>query len=480
LFAGHSLALNQEYIAGWLSFFPGDELTPYIGIQSVPASCFVQLRKQTRRVVRYWDFDPARTIRYRSDPEYEEHFFAVFAEAVRRKLRSNTPVLAELSGGIDSSSIVCMADNLITQGPAETQRLDTVSYYNDSEPDWNERPYFTGLEEKRGRSGCHINVGSQRSFLVEFAPDRFAATPSAGYFPNQAANEFNACLTSNGNRVVLSGIGGDEVTGGVPTPTPELQDLIARMQFQQLAHQLKLWALTKRKPWVHLLFDAIRGFLPPVLVGVPKGKRTAEWLHTGFVRRNRESLQGYEHRLKLLGPLPSLQEGASTLDLLRRQLGCSPLTSMPLYEMRYPYLDRDLLEFLFSIPREQLVRPHQRRSLMRRALASIVPDEILNRRKAFVSRAPLNLISLEWPRVLEMSQRMLLAELRIVEPNRFSRELERARTGAEVATVLLMRAFTVEAWLKHVSGHRILAGGTLRFAESFKGSQPATISAENK
>jgi hypothetical protein len=75
---------------------------------------------------------------------------------------------------------------------------------------------------------------------------------------------------------------------------------------------------------------------------------------------------------------------------------------------------------------------------------------------------------------------MLLAELGIVEPNRFSRELERARTGAEVATVLLMRAFTVEAWLKHVSGHRILAGGTLRFAESFKGSQPATISAENK
>jgi asparagine synthase (glutamine-hydrolysing) len=468
LLAGRAFELDQEYIAGWLSFFPAVQLTPYMGIQSVPPSCFVQLGKKTRRVVRYWDFDPARTIRYRSDREYEEHFFSVFAEAVRRRLRSNTAVLAELSGGIDSSSIVCMADNLIRKGVAETQRLDTVSYYNDSEPEWNERPYFTGLEEKRGRRGCHINVVSQPISLVTFAPDRFAATPSAGYFPNPTLNEFKACLTSNGNRVVLSGIGGDEVTGGVPTPTPELQDFIARMQLRELAHQLKLWALAKRKPWVHLLLGAIRGFLPPVLVGVPKGKRPAQWLQAGFIRRNRESLQGYEHRLKLLSPLPSFQEGVSTLDLLRRQLGCSPLTPMPLYEMRYPYLDRNLLEFLFAVPRQQLVRPHQRRSLMRRSLAIIVPVEILSRRKAFVSRAPLNLISLEWPRVLEMSQRMLLADLGIVEPNRFSRELERARTGGEVATVLLMRAFTVEAWLKHVSRHRILADSTQQFAEALK------------
>ena len=85
-------------------------------------------------------------------------------EAVRRRLRSDSPILAELSGGMDSSSIVCMADTIIARGNAETPRLDTLSYYDDSEPNWNERPYFTKVEEKRGRTGCHIDVRQARTF----------------------------------------------------------------------------------------------------------------------------------------------------------------------------------------------------------------------------------------------------------------------------------------------------------------------------
>jgi len=51
---------------------------------------------------------------------------------------------------------------------------------------------------------------------------------------------------------------------------------------------------------------------------------------------------------------------------------------------RYSFLDRDLLEFLFNMPRDQLVRPNQRRSLFRRAMRGIVPDLVLDRpRKAF-------------------------------------------------------------------------------------------------
>ena len=86
-----------------------------------------------------------------SDAEYEEHFRSVFAQSVRRRLRSDSPILAELSGGMDSSSIVCMADEIISRGQLATPRLDTLSYYDDSEPNWNERPYFSQVEEKRGR-----------------------------------------------------------------------------------------------------------------------------------------------------------------------------------------------------------------------------------------------------------------------------------------------------------------------------------------
>ncbi len=429
LFAGKTFALCEEYIAGWYSFFPAAHLTPYVGIHSVPPSSSVLLRAEKHAVRKYWDFDPGKRIRYRTDGEYEEHFRVVFAAAVRRRLRSDSPILAELSGGMDSSSIVCMADTIIARGAAETPRLDTLSYYNDSEPNWNERPYFTKIEEKRGRAGCHIDVSSIRQTGFELGDGRFVATPSSGSGrPNEASRQFAACMTSQGNRVVLSGIGGDEVTGGVPTPIPEFEDLLTRSQYRTLAHQLKVWALNKRKPWFHLFFEAARRFFPPILVGVPQNKRPAHWLNRDFVRRNRAALIGYESRMKFFGPLPSFQESISTLDEVRRQLATDALPSEPLYEGRYPYLDRRLLEFMYAIPREQLVRPGQRRSLMRRALVGIVPDELLNRkRKAYVARALMAGITREWASLAELSEHMVSSSLGIVDPKAFCDALQRRR-----------------------------------------------------
>src|SRR5712664_2792769 len=346
LFAGRSFALCEEYIAGWFSFFPAAHLTPYVGIHSVPPSSSVLIRAGKDTVSKYWDFDPDKRIRYRTDAEYEEHFRSVLAEAVRRRLRSDSPILAELSGGMDSSSIVCMADTIIAGGSAETPRLDTISYYNDSEPNWNERPYFSKVEEKRGRTGTHIDVSRQESFKFDLDSDQFAVTPGSSGRPNRAARQFAACMTSQGNRVVLSGIGGDEVMGGVPTPTPEIEDLLARGHFRTLAHRLKVWALNKRKPWFHLFFEAARGFFPPALVGVPKHKRPAPWLNASFVKRNRTALQGYETRLKLFGPLPTFQENVLTLQVLQRQLACDALSADLPREKRYPYLDRDMLELM--------------------------------------------------------------------------------------------------------------------------------------
>src|SRR6185437_9810951 len=166
LFAGTTAQLNEEYIAGWLSYFPAAHLTPCAGIHSVPPSSSVLLSSGKHTINQYWDFDPTKRIIYRTDGEYEEHFRIVFKEAIERRLRSDCPVLAELSGGRDSSSIVCIADNLIACGRAETPRLDTVSYYNDCEPNWNERPYFTKVEQKRGRTGYHIDMSKQEPFKL--------------------------------------------------------------------------------------------------------------------------------------------------------------------------------------------------------------------------------------------------------------------------------------------------------------------------
>jgi len=136
LLAGKTLALDEDYIAGWLGMFPPTHLTPYARISSVLPACFVRLGPAGKIITKFWEFDPKKRIRYPSDAEYEEHFRIVLRESVRRRLRSDAPVLAELSGGMDSSSIVCVADALIAEGAAETPRLDTVSYYDDSEPHW--------------------------------------------------------------------------------------------------------------------------------------------------------------------------------------------------------------------------------------------------------------------------------------------------------------------------------------------------------
>jgi asparagine synthase (glutamine-hydrolysing) len=476
LFAGKASALDEEYIAGWLAFFPATHLTPYIGIHSVPPSSLVVIQNGKQTVTKYWDFDPAKQIRYRTDAEYEEHFRAVFGEAVRCRLRSDSPVLAELSGGMDSSSIVCMADTIIARGAAETPRLDTISYYDDSEPNWNERPYFTKVEEKRGRTGTHIDVGSQDSFKFEFDTNHFAATPGfSGDRASETSRQIAACMTSQENRVVLSGIGGDEFMGGVPTPTPELQDLLIQAHFRTLAHQLKAWAVTKRKPWFYLLFDAARGFFPPALVGVPKHKRPASWFNPAFVKRNRAALTGYDNRTKIFGPLPSFQANVSTLDVLSRQLACSHLSSDPPREKRYPYLDRGLLEFASAIPREQLLRPGHRRSMMRRALVGIVPDEFLNRkRKAFVTRGPRVGIAAELPQLLELGQHMLLCSLGIADSTRFVDTLQKIPHGSDVPIVPLMRTLGIELWLRNLTNMHILGDAAWHRGPTTKQPLPQT------
>jgi asparagine synthase (glutamine-hydrolysing) len=447
LFAKHPFNLDKEYVGGWLSFFPAANLTPYIGVHSVEPSTFVRIARGTATVNRYWGFDPAKRIRYQADGEYQEHFRYLFSESVRRRLRSDKPVLAELSGGMDSSSIVCVADQMLSRGIAEAPRVNTVSYYDDSEPNWNERPFFTQLEQQRGQIGCHIDISNERSFA--FSLNQFAATPAFLRRCSQEESSFADCVRARDNRVVLSGIGGDEVTGGQPSPSSELADYLSALQFRTLAHQLTFWSLNKRQPWFHLLLRAARNFF--VASATLREFPSSSILQPDFVRRNRNALLGYPQRWTLFGGLPSFQESLLTLKTLQRQLACSPLARDPAIEMRYPYLDRCLLEFLYAIPREQLLRPGQRRSLMRRALYGVVPKEILDRRrKAYSTCAPRAIIAYDGA-TLVRGGAMCSVLLGIVDPNRFAAAIEEIRLGHDAALVPILRFIVFESWLQSLA-----------------------------
>ena len=440
--------LQEEYLAGWLSHFPAAHLTPFAGIHSVPPGSYVLFRQKAVTVRQYWTFDPNNRICYRDDREYEDHFRSVFGEAVRRRLRATLPVLAELSGGMDSSSIVCMADHLMAQGSSGTPRLDTISTFDNSEPNWNEAPFFEKVEGRRGRAGHHVPLGFGGYWHPLFDPSVFAATPGFGRNLNENAH-YESYITSGRYRVLLQGTGGDEVLGGVPTPLPELADLLAGGRVSFFLRQLLVWAIAQRIPALHLASRTIRLFLPTSLGRGSVSRPT--WLIPPFATRNAKALNGYARRFSAFGPSPSFQANLFAFESLRRQIGCVGISPLPRVERRYPFLDRDLLEYLFAIPREQLVRPNQRRSLMRRALVGIVPAEILNRgRKAFLTRTPLTSLQTELPQLLERVKDMNLSRAGIVNADAFRCLLKKASEGEALPVVPVLRTLLLEAWLAHL------------------------------
>lgn len=474
LFAGKTFTICEEYIAGWFSQVPAVHLTPYVGIHSVPPSACVLLRPKKQTTRKYWDFNPHRQIRYRTDAEYEEHFREVFGQAVQRKLRSDRPVLADLSGGMDSGSIVSMADTVLARNQADCPRLDTVSWYDDSydhlEPDSNELHWIAKVEEKRGRTGHHINMAQLKDhdsekpfdFQSQFPNDHFSATPEPsrrGAFFERYAEIMN----SNGYRVELSGIGGELPTGGgFPSPTPELQNYLARGRFLRLARQLKAWATRMKSPRLPLLKEAVRLFFTPSLAGVADPINSANpWFDRGFVRRNHAALCHYPTRTRFFGPLPSIQNMLNGLEFERRLMasfGSYGEVPTLLRDVRYPFLDRDLREFAMAVPWEQIVRVGQRRSLMKRALAGIVPEELLKRKpKGFLPpKSEKKETAREKPRLPQPGEPMVSGLIGIIDTQAFFAELSTALSSAEGDIGHLLATLKLESWLRHLTARDLL------------------------
>jgi len=445
-----ALELDFEYLAGWLAFFPEPRLTPYRAIRAVPPSSFVRFEQSRTSIAKYWDFDSNQQIRYANAFDYEEHFREVLSNAVRRRLRSEKPLLAELSGGMDSSSVVSLADAMLKHEQGLAPRLDTLSYYDDAEPHWNELPYLSKVEERRGRTGHRIQVDCADDLSAILGHATFTAAPSECGKGSARNREVERLIATGGYGGILSGTGGDEFTGGVPTAVPELANLLTEFRLVAFAGRLKTWALSQKKTWFQLLWESFRAFLPNRLLPTWPSQRPPRWLVPRFARDHASALAGYDVRLKFFGPRPSFQENLSALQGLRRYVACSVISPRGGCERRYPYLDRDLLEFLFALPREELIEPGRRRSLMRRALAGIVPDEILTRkRKAYVSRGPRVAIAKRWAELLPLTVNMTAESLGIVSAERFVSVLEELRLGKEAPLVPVLRTLVLERWLRN-------------------------------
>src|SRR5205823_2456711 len=199
---------EEEYFADFL--IRGDcpsEFTPYRGVRRLLGGWSVIVRDGRFCKQKYWDADPSKAIRYSSDQEYEEHFRHAFRKAVRVRLRADGPVASELSGGLDSSSIVCMAQEVYRSREAIDRGFTACTFTYDDAVNCDERHWSRMVIEKCGVPNEQIPVDAHWPFkgCTKGTPRWDEPTPKIVLCAQM--HEMGRRLKERGIKVLLSGLG---------------------------------------------------------------------------------------------------------------------------------------------------------------------------------------------------------------------------------------------------------------------------------
>jgi asparagine synthase (glutamine-hydrolysing) len=445
--------IDETYAASYLCSLPDGDRTPLEGIRAVPPAHYLRIDGQNVSRRPHWTCWKARDeIRYRSDDDYAEHFLSLFKQAVTRRSSPGEPAIAQLSGGMDSSSIVCVSDALRKEaGAGNGDLIETISYFDDSEPAWDERPYFTAVERARGREGIHFEASfHSRTFLPLSRSLGEYMWPGADSGSFAREQELFQLLSNKGMRVVLSGIGGDELLGGVPTGTPELADLLVQGRCGALCARAFQWCLPRRAPLLFEMIDTGRSTWMAYFDQKPGLSMAPDWVSARMKKALRSQKSNAPTPTDRFQLLPSQIFASEAWESILRSLPHLQPGPLGRYEFRYPYLDRDLVDFLLAVPRNQLVRPGRRRFMMRNAMKGIVPGEVLERkRKASVQRGPLVALRRNQQTLRDLLVSPRASERGYVDRPRANAALERM-LGSSAAREWpsLLRLINVEIWLR--------------------------------
>lgn len=453
--AGLPSDVDEEFVAGFLTSSEPSSHSPFRSVQMLPPGHLLRIRGEEIRLIRYWRPDPQREIRYRSDREYEDHFRDVFRRAVACRMRAEGPVHADLSGGLDSSSIVCVGDEILAAGQAETPELRTVSWVYDEAVTSDERRFIRVVEEKRGRSGLYLREEDHP--MLSAVPSSFQPDYPHGQLAYLARNDALAThMGKTGSRVLLRGFAGDQVFwAGVARSPLELADLITQGRFLQLVSSCHRWARALRSPFVETLWrGGVQPLLPRSLQARTQTRyRLDNWFEPSFVERMhlRDRVLGVADDAGFR--LPSSKYKYGLIREACRDVGWEFFATTGCVEMRFPFLDRRVVDFSLSIDLEQLLRPNETRSVMRRALCQTLPEEIrLRRSKAGPDEALYRALVKRGGWLSETLSAPQVAEHRFVDRKVFTETLQRVRHGQSVNTPQLLRTLCLEFWLRSLTG----------------------------
>tara|TARA_B100000787_G_scaffold57703_1_gene42012 strand:+ start:5761 stop:7764 length:2004 start_codon:yes stop_codon:yes gene_type:complete len=176
----------------------------------------IDLTSKKSKKIQYWDFNFSNPDKVKDEREYIEELERLFSQAVKRQLVSDVPIGSYLSGGMDSGSITAIASNHFQQSN-EFLKTFTVGFDLSSisglERSFDERAKaeFMSYKFKTEHYEMVLKSGDMERCLPNFA--YHLEEPRVGQsYPNYYA----AKLSSKFVKVVLSGVGGDELFAGYP------------------------------------------------------------------------------------------------------------------------------------------------------------------------------------------------------------------------------------------------------------------------
>ena len=496
--------IDEEQVALFLDWHHEDRsATIYRGLSRLPAAHTLRVTSRGTSLTRYWDARNAGDVRFASDNEYIEAFRTHFASAVQARMRSAHPIGATLSGGLDSSAIVCMSRKL--RGPADAP-LHTFSIIF---PDLPERE-LRAIDE-RNFVDAVVRPGGVEPHFVRgdlLSPMRDASRLLWHLDePYSTPNLYLHCgmfeaAQATGVRVLLDGFDGDSV---VSHGFGRLAGLTRTREWEALDDEIRAFSANHGKAPAL----ALNQFVLPQLAVLARRGRAMSWLRMAreLARRFGLSRREIAFRFGVLPLVPAslrrvsrmLKRGlAEDRGILRPDLarivqrhhrpaererwralsereehvkGLShPLFQLTLeiadkaatafgVEPRYPFFDRRLIEFCVGLPELQKFDGGWPRLLFRRAMQGILPPEIQWR----ASKANLGPNFHRRFCAIDLANRQAFDNAALapyVQVDNLSELLRRYRGGSErdrttAHATLLFRAGILEMWLdRQSSGHQ--------------------------
>jgi asparagine synthase (glutamine-hydrolysing) len=451
---GVDLTVNDDYVVEYMVSLPATNITPLTKVGVIPPNRVVQFsRGRLSHTEELWNPSRVPFLGYRTDGEYEEHLREVLKEAVRVRLRSKRPVFAELSGGLDSSTITLVADQVLRSQNRSPEDLQTTSCVYERSTTCDESPFIRVIEEKRGIDSHLVHEQDLKATLGLADPEFLGLPNPLHCFPGRYRTIAKS-MAPFGARVLLTGGGGDHLFWSEANGTPIVADHIHNGNLLRAHDECRTWSHAASGSYYELL---LKRALPLAL---------DSWFPTKS-RYNRQELPGWLHprleqRLPASTPrftghaswrsTPSKRAQVFFLELMYRYLGSGFLQEYSDLYVSHPYSHRPLVEFCLGTPVSQFLRDGETRSLMRRAFQDVLPRKTVRRTsKGLVDESFSRTLQKEWSSVSELRQ-WQICERGYVSYPLLSKSLTIASIGVVDQTGPLFRLFSLERWLRSL-GH---------------------------